>query len=1053
MLQPRVLRLLGLVSAIAIAAVGPAVAQTQGGQITGTVSSSETGQPLGAVQVFIEGTTRGSITRTDGTFTIANVPAGSYVVVAQSIGYQVSRQSGVNVTNGGTTSLNFQLQTNVLALQEIVVTGLVDPVEGARSPITVAQVTREQMPVAVAASAATAVQGRVAGATMVRASGQPGSEVQMNLRTPTSALGSNQPMIVVDGVILGGNSVDIESMDIENIEVIKGAAAASLYGSRAAAGVIAITTARGRGLAAGTTQFSANTEYGTSEPANYGRLPMSHFYRADSEGYPINAAGERVPWSQRQAPPVAFMENPYPANLQLYDNLGSIYRPGGFNTQNFSVTSNHESTNFAASVNRFHEGGALEGVDGYTRNAFRVNLDHRFWNTMSLGISAYHARSFRDNAWTGGVGGVGGTFGNFLTVPPFLDLTARDSAGNFIRVPDPVGLPDYENPLWRQANRESESNRARSLGSANVRWSPFTWFSAAADVSFDREDSERMLYVPKGFAYQSDTYDGWLEYLNGLTDTFNGSLQGSLRRDFGPLNVRTTVRGLIERVTDSQNEAIGRDFRVDGVRSINAATFQAATSSEEEIRSSGYLWDTAFDYDGKYILSALGRRDGSSLFGPDNRWHNYYRVAGAWRVAEEPWFYVPGISEFKLKASRGTAGGRPRFANQYETWTLATTGVTKGTLGNRNLRPEHTTENEFGVELILFDRVGIELVHARQTTTDQLVNVALPAALGYGSQWVNSGSLKGNSTELSVEARLVNRPDLSWTTNIVADRSSSVITEWPQTCFVDSTTKVCEGSNIRDIWAYSYLRDGQLPTWFQDRSNEFQVNDDGYLVWVGAGNSFTEGRSKELWGTNGSVNGFPMRWGLPILKTDADGNPIHEVLGKGDPDFQVGWMNTLRYHGFTLHTQMHASVGNDIMNRTWQYLIYQQNSPEMDQTGKPEEFRKPISYYIDGLYNGARYVDHFIEDGSYLKLRTLSLSYRLGQSQLSRLGAGNLGVSGVEIGLIGRNLFTFDNYSGFDPEVVLDESQTSGGIGRLLPVDYYSYPNTRSYTVSVGVTF
>src|SRR5690606_20137691 len=120
--------------------------------------------------------------------------------------------------------------------------------------------------------------------------------------------------------------------------------------------------------------------------------------------------------------------------------------------------------------------------------------------------------------------------------------------------------------------------------------------------------------------------------------------------------------------------------------------------------------------------TVLGRRDGSSLFGEDNRWHNYYRVAGAWRLAEEPWFNVAGVNEFKLKASRGTAGGRPQFAYQYETFLLDEAGVTKGTLGNRDLRPEHTTENEFGLEMILFDRVGVEVVHARQRTEHQLVN-------------------------------------------------------------------------------------------------------------------------------------------------------------------------------------------------------------------------------------------------------------------------------------------------------------------------------------------
>ncbi len=253
----------------------PAGAQAlQVGQITGTVTHAETGEPLSAVQVALPGTGLGVVTAANGQFTVTNVPAGAYALTGQRLGFQAYRQEDVTVTAGQTTTLNFQLRPTVLALQEIVATGLVDPVEGVRSPISVARVTRETMPVAVAGSAIQNLQGQVAGLSMARQSGQPGADVTIQLRTPTMVdlttpgQGNERdtnPLIVVDGVILGSNTTNIEALDIESIEVIRGAAAASLYGSRAAAGVISITTNRGSGLEQGQTLFSARTELGISE--------------------------------------------------------------------------------------------------------------------------------------------------------------------------------------------------------------------------------------------------------------------------------------------------------------------------------------------------------------------------------------------------------------------------------------------------------------------------------------------------------------------------------------------------------------------------------------------------------------------------------------------------------------------------------------------------------------------------------------------------------------------------------------------------------------------
>jgi TonB-linked SusC/RagA family outer membrane protein len=1054
--QPIVKRAVAILTVLMLAAVAPLSAQGANGQVSGTVVSQETGQPLGAVQVFLDGTSRGTITRADGTFTLGDVPPGTYTVVAQSIGYQTARQGGVTVTAGSTAAVNVQMVTNVLAIQEVVVTGLVDPTEGVRSPITVASVTREMMPVQPAGGAQLAIQGRVAGATVIRTDGRPGTEGSIVLRTPTSMRGNNQPLMVVDGVILGGTSADIESMDIESIEVIKGAAATSLYGSRAAAGVIAITTNRGRHLAAGQTRFSARTEMGHSFVPSTFKVPQHHAFAVDAEGFYVDRQGNRTDRSGRFEPAVAFMDNPFPPGTQLYDNVGAIFRPGQFNTQNFQIAQNHETTNFSASVNRYRELGSLEGNDGYTRNAFRINLDHRFRNTMSLGISTYYSRADVDNL-IGGIGLLGNQFYDMLNFPQDIDILRKDEDCStpiaqmvrcYMQVPDPT--VNIENPIWRQLSRESISQRDRALASADLRWNPFNWLSGVANVSYDRAAIQGESYTAKGVptvAGGTAESNGSISFSNNYSDTFNASAQASLRRDFGALNTRTTFRGLVERDVSNNNSASGTNFYVENLRSISAAADRNSGGSRQEIASTGYLWDTAFDYDGKYIATVLVRRDGSSLFGPENRWHTYYRGALAYRLSEEPWFNIPNVNEFKLKFSQGTAGGRPSFGNRFETWNVGASGISKGQLGNRALRPEHTTEREFGLDMILFDRVSVELVHARQETTDQIVNLQVPAITGYSHQWLNAGTMTGNTTELVIESRVINRPNFTWTTNIVADRSRSLITEWNGPCHVQFISRLCEGTNHQKMYGIHFYRDvNELPAEFAAHRNQFQVNDDGFVVWVGEGNTYRDGIAKSLWGTSTSIGGQNLQWGHVIAMRDESGATPFVEIGSGEPDLNLGWLNTVRRGNLTLSAQFHASIGHQLFNGTNFYNGILSMDQNMEQAGKSDELKKPMSYYRTA-YAGFQFTNWGVEDASFLKLRTVSASYRVSDSLLDRVGLSAMGLDNVSLGVVGRNIFTITPYSGFDPE---------GGLvseNRITALDWYSYPLMRNLTATIEIGF
>ena len=452
------------------------------------------------------------------------------------------------------------------------------------------------------------------------------------------------------------------------------------------------------------------------------------------------------------------------------------------------------------------------------------------------------------------------------------------------------------------------------------------------------------------------------------------------------------------------------------------------------------MLQTGLDYAGKYVFDGLVRRDGSSLFGPDARWNTYHRVSGAWLMGRENWWPFQQLGDFKLRYAWGTAGSRPNFTDQYETWSVnGTTGaITKTALGNKDLRPALTSEHEAGVDFIVNDRIAVELSYVRQTTKDQIIQMSIPAHTGYQIQWQNSGTNQGTTYEATLQANLVSREGFNWSTTLVADRSRSRITEWNRPCFFDGLNNICGGAALDEMWGESWLTStSQLPEGLP--ADQFQVNDDGLVVWVGADNSWQDG----LWGTSTTIDGRNFAWGMPVKMVDEDGNPIFTQIGSSAPDAQLGWLNNVQWRGFTFHTHVHAQIGGQVYNGTRQRLYQHSRHGDVDQAGKPGYAKKPVAYYL-AVYNTNENTNVFVEDGQFLKLREVSIQYRLTNAQLSRFGVlGRIAPEGITLGLNGRNLFTVTPYSGFDPEV--------GSV--LQRRDTFAYPNTRNFTGSIEITF
>jgi TonB-linked SusC/RagA family outer membrane protein len=1054
--------------ALALVGVAPAAAQDTG-TVRGVVMDATTSRPLPSAQVFIEGTQLGTLTDQQGRYTIQNVPVGTHTVSVQLIGYTATPRA-VTVQPGQIHTVNFQVEDEALLLQEVVVTGVVGATARARVPFTVDQVRSEDMPVP-AVSAGGMLQGKVAGAQIV-SSGRPGAGHSILLRGPTSlnASGRGQgPMIIVDGVILGESMVDIGGLDIESMEVVKGAAAASLYGSRAAAGVVNITTRTGRGLVGDQVNYSLRSELGRNELPNRLGLTQHHHYKlsgdpakpfVDATGTNF-AFGDRLPSGALRVPVISgtniwntFQDQAWPEGP--FDHVGTFFENGVFQQHQISATGRAGAMNFHAAASAVDEGGVVWNQPGYQRQSFRLNVDQGIGEQLQISGRSFFSRSnsgqFPESQ--------GNPLFNLTRMPAGVDITRLDSLGEYnIR---PMPGQENDNPLEELAKREYTDERDRFLGSANLRWSPVVWFDMDLNASYDRASQLWEDFYPVGYQtarVNTTVNNGHLFRAHTQTDALNTSITGTVRRNLGDnLAARFQGRYLYEAQDYDRFDTWGSDFAIRGLRTLQATRAEHGRFMQlTSVRSEGFFGIMNLDYAGRYITDMLIRRDGSSLFGEAERWQTYYRLAGTWRIAEEPWWNMPSVNEFRLRYSVGTAGGRPNFFAQYETYNVSTTGlVTPQVLGNPNLKPEHVTEHEFGAELGLLNRFTATATYARSTAEDQILQVPLPAISGWVSTWRNAGTLASNTLELGLTADILQGP-VGWTSRLLFDRTRQEITQLnvPPFTYGISTIQGLEnvfymrqGEAVGTIYGHRFATScADLPTGWESRCGEFATNDDGYFVWVGQGGNL----SNPAWGTfNPETAGAEVLWwGTPFASHDADGNTFMPI-GNTTPDFRWSLGNTFTHRGFRLYALLDAERGFDVYNLPRHWMTFQLYSQEGDQAGLPQDQKKPIGYYANLYRNLTPKNSHFVEDGSYVKLREVSLGYRLDGTQLAGIpGINNF--SGIGLSLTGRNLVTWTNYQGYDPEVGV-----AGGLlgsAALNRFDGFSYPNFRTWTMAVELNF
>ena len=1130
----------------ALGAISPATAQGQA-IITGRVLA-EDGQVVPQANVYINDLQISVGTSATGSYSItipqARLSGGTVNLRVRAIGFTPDLKV-INLTAGAQT-VNFSLKRDVNRLGEVVITGVSGATEQTKVPFTVTHVSADELDKVPSPNPLTALAGKVAGANIVQASGRPGAPPSVMLRAPTSistnGVGAS-PLYIVDGVVLsdqlantgGGGLASINTEDIESVEVVKGAAASSIYGARAARGVISITTKSGKNMREGI-KFGTRTEYGTSDIEHKFAMSQSNAYRLDETGtrFCITVTGFLGTSCARSInyQSEVFRINNYPDVFALsplssfpidpgstiskttagnplrnmfqnerwpgtnYDAIEQFAEPKPFWQQNVDMRGRSGNTSFYASANAYDEGGSIKYLDGFQRQSGRVNLDHTHGD-WTLNFTSYYSKDKKDG-FTQEDGG--GAFFRLTRQIPLANLDARDDFGRlFIRPNLGGGGSQNYNPMYYLENQRDQAATNRFIGSAAATWHPLSWAEMNFNFSYDGAAVTYQQFNNKNFRTTTGpsgtTNTGTLVKRSEQQNQYNTGTSLTLTHTFlSDFNTRTSFRWGYEDQLYDYRRGQGNGLAVVDVPNLNnVGTNVAITSFTQRVKSIGYYGSFDADWKDRYIIGGLIRRDGSSLFGAANRWSTWSRGSVAWRVAQEPWWFIPQANELKLHFSVGTAGNRPPFAAQYETYDLSN-GVLGGaaTIGNKDLKPETVRETELGADMELFHRIALGFAWAKTQAKDQILVVPLAVFNGAAQQYQNAGQLDGQTYEASVNIPVIQRRDLGYSIRGTYDRSWSTITKLlvPPYTFgasAQATDKLFfarEGERYGTFYGRKFITScSQLPSAAQagcGPGQDFQKNDEGFIVYVGAGNSPSQGVTKNLWqsslsktssyyttasgGQNGKFNqNTDINWGMPMVYRDSAGQAIIAPLGNALPKYRFGIAQSFNFKRLTAYALIDAAIGRSVYNqgRGWAHLDFL--AGDDDQAGKNVEAAKPLGYYyraglpdngagIGGFYDVLGPNSRFVEDASYRKLREASIGFHIGALP---------GLNGDwTAAVVGRNLHTWTKYKGFDPEVGFGAVSGTGGSGAnssgsalINAVDAFQFPNTRTFTFSLSTSF
>lgn len=991
--------------------------------INGTVTGATDHLPLPGTTIAVKGTSLGTTTDANGNYQIALPDQNAFTLVFSSIGYV--RQE---IALDGQSRLDVELVVDQKQLDEVVVVGY--GTKERRDVISaISTVSGKQVQNLPVASPVALLQGRTPGVQIVQNTGAPGgTNFSIRVRGTTSINAGNDPLYVVDGLPFLGNSSDINPNDIESMEILKDAAASAIYGSRAANGVVLITTKRGK---SGQASITFNY-YKAIQKVDQQRMPK------------LMDSGEFIEMIQEQRANGAGVTSLYgfilPENGIIGGNglisntnwLDQIVQTGSMDNYQMTIQGGDSKLRFYLSGALLKQKGVLISTD-YKRYTAKLNLDYQATSRLKIGTSVNFTRGEQNGAPEN----QGGILQAALFKAPVNPVYAVDGTyflEDISTIINPVAVSNLE-------TRFNVRNRLLANAFAEYSILPGLTFKTSwgADLISAKNDyfqpnTARRLTVTNGSSAYNDATNWIYEHTLNYANTFG---QHRLNALIGYSQLENSSSG---------NSAAARDYGTNNIETLNAAsTPTSASSSRSADGLASFFGRVGYIYANKYYLEASLRRDGSSKFGANNRYAFFPAASIGWQAGREDFFKSIStvVNDLKFRASYGRTGNQGGIGNYTSQGAYSTgqgyvglNGVSPSAIANPDLKWETTDQFNAGADIsFLKSRINISADIYLKKTGNLLLNVELPNTSGFSTALQNVGNTENRGLELSLNTVNFEGEALRWSSNFNISFNKNKITRLYNGNDIMNTRG---GVGFGEAQTFGLLREGE--------------SIGAFFGWKTNGVYATSAQNeKQLRADN--ATGYVFKGGDMRFSDVNDDNIIDNldriVIGNALPKFTGGFTNNLQYKNFQLDVLAQFTQGNKVYNGTrtvsesmFQFangarILRNRWRKEGDVTDIPR------ADHTDPAGNH-RSSTRWLEDGSYLRIKTVTLSYNIPASILKTLHVGSLNIYATA-----QNLFTFTRYTGIDPESNSYGNSSVTDLG----FDYAAYPQYKTFLFGVNLGF
>lgn len=1012
---------------------------------TGIVVDAETGEALPGATVVVDGTTRGTSTDFEGKFSMELKENERFLVVS-FVGYDKKR-----VELGAQTTLRIELNRESTVLQDVIVTAIGIKSEKKALGFAAQDVKGDELSTTNQSNIVKALSSKIAGISVTSSSGTPGASADIVIRGRSSLRADgNSPLFVVDGVPIDNDyagsavydysnrAIDLNSDDIESVSVLKGAAASALYGIRAANGAIIITTKSGKGkgvrrnitfkstlgfdrvnkLPQKQYKYAQGTNGNYSSTTNFSWGPLIDTLRYDGDtSYPYDKNGRIVGMSD----PSATDKKVIP-----YRNIEDFFETALNSNSYLSISGGTDNGSYLFSMGYLNQKGIVP-LTSFERLNFKVSGDTKLSDRMKISGSASYSNSQGSYAQKGS--NLSAVMVGLMRCTPTFDLT--NGSDDPVNDPSAYMFPDgtqrnyyskYDNPYWSVNKNRSSDEVNRLIGNSQLDYQLLPWLNAMYRAGVDFYSEQRNSFFDNN---SNDVTNGYVTASLYNFNSFNSDFVLTAEKEVtNDIRLNVLLGHNFYNKYTYLNSQRGDSLILPNFYDLSNTAVVSGDDYKTRYRIVGAYYDIRISYKNYLFLNTTGRNDWSSTLAKGKNSFFYPSVNASFIFSDA--FDLKGkiFSFGKVRASWAEVGNDAPIYSLQNYYSAISGGIngqtafaTQRTIGNNDLKPEQTRSWEFGVDLKFLDnRLGVDMAYYSSTTDGQIIEVPVPYSTGYDRMVLNAGIITNKGVEAQIYATPIKLSGFSWDMQVNFTRNRNIVEDLPegipllefQNTGLSSTRSVAiKGQPYGVLYGTRYLRNDK---------GQILVSNDGY----------------------------------PLVDV------VPGIVGDPNPDFTVGFRNTFTYKNITLTALIDIKKGGDVYNGTknvMRYLGTHKETENRDEdyifpgvnvnTGEPNAVpvKRDFNYY-SRLGTLAGLSEAGVEDGSYIRLREIAISYSLPTKWLRQTP-----VKGFSVGISGRNLLLFTKYSGIDPETNL--SGTSNSLGR----DYFNMPNTKGVEFNIQVNF